>query len=158
MLDDFSARGRAESERPMTSELAAWIAELRERVASGSLNQFEPIDLGYGTADWPAEHTVRIMLEHFDLDRANPFWVGTFYRTGFITRPMFWWNAGDCHTVHHFYPNIPFYRIPRALRLIRPILQREGVYEHRSLRPLLRNWFSGSRAHWSVPGQAVAPK
>ncbi|WP_048440695.1 fatty acid desaturase [Caenimonas sp. SL110] len=102
----------------------------------------------------PMINTLRIVLEHFDLDARNPFWVGTFYRTGFITRPMFWWGAGDCHMVHHFYANIPFYRMPAALRLFRPILQREGVYEHRSLAPLLADWFKASRGHWSLPAHA----
>ncbi|MDP3619297.1 MAG: fatty acid desaturase [Ramlibacter sp.] len=102
----------------------------------------------------PLINTLRIVLEHFDLDAGNPFWVGTFYRTGFITRPMFWWGAGDCHIVHHFYANIPFYRMPAALRLLRPILQAQGVYEHRSLAPLLADWFRARRGHWSVPRQA----
>lgn len=103
----------------------------------------------------PLVNTLRIVLEHFDLERDNPLWVGTFYRTGWVTRPMFWWGTGDCHMVHHFYANIPFYRMPAALRLIRPILQKEGVYEHRSLLPLLKDWFTASRGHWSVPAAAA---
>jgi fatty acid desaturase len=105
----------------------------------------------------PVLNTVRIVLEHFDLQRENKVWIGTFYRTGPISQLMFWWDAGDCHLVHHFYANIPFYRMPAALRLIRPILRREGVHEHRSLAGLLREWFSGSRAHWSVPANVEAP-
>lgn len=104
----------------------------------------------------PLLNTIRIVLEHYDLDRDNPLWVGTFYRTGPITRIMYWWGAGDCHMVHHFYANIPFYRMPAALRLIRPILQREGVYEHRFLPGLLADWFSGSRTHWTVPAAAAS--
>jgi fatty acid desaturase len=112
----------------------------------------------------PPLNTVRIVLEHFDLDLDNPLWVATFYRTGPLTRVMFWWGAGDCHLVHHYYANIPFYRMPAALRLMRPILRREGVYEHRSLVRLLGQWFSASRGHWSVPpearqaGRAVSPR
>jgi fatty acid desaturase len=102
----------------------------------------------------PPLNTVRIVLEHFDLDLNNPLWVGTFYRTGLFTRVMFWWGAGDCHLVHHYYANIPFYRMPAALRLMRPVLQREAVYEHRSLPRLLGQWFSASREHWSVPAEA----
>jgi fatty acid desaturase len=102
----------------------------------------------------PAINTLRIVLEHFDVDRGNPLWVGTFYRTGFITRPMFLWSAGDCHMVHHYYANIPFYRMPQALRLMRPVLLREGVYEHRSLLPLMVDWFSAARGHWTVPSAA----
>jgi fatty acid desaturase len=99
----------------------------------------------------PVVNTVRIVLEHFDLDRNNPLWVGTFYRTGLLTRLVFFWGAGDCHLVHHYYANVPFYRMPAALRMMRPILLREGVYEHRSLPRLLWQWFSASRPHWSVP-------
>ncbi len=106
----------------------------------------------------PVFNTVRIVLEHLDLDRDNPLWVGTFYRTGPLTRLMFWWDAGDCHLVHHFYANIPFYRMGRALDLMRPLLIRAGVLEQRSLPRLLAQWFSGARAHWSVPGGAKAPE
>lgn len=103
----------------------------------------------------PLVNTVRIVLEHFDLDRENPLWVGTFYRTSLVSRVMFWWGTGDCHMVHHFYANVPFYRMGEALRLMRPILIRHGVYEHRSLARLLLQWFSGSRPHWSVPPAAA---
>jgi fatty acid desaturase len=105
----------------------------------------------------PVFNTMRIVLEHLDLDRGNPLWVGTFYRTGPLTRLMFWWDAGDCHLVHHFYANIPFYRMGRALDLMRPILLRAGVVEQRSLPLLLAQWFSGRRAHWSVPPPVKAP-
>jgi fatty acid desaturase len=104
----------------------------------------------------PVLNTLRIILEHFDLKHQNPLWVGTLYRTGPITRLMFWWDAGDCHLVHHFYANIPFYRMGAALRLIRPILLRGGVYEHTSLARLVVDWFSASRGHWSVPLEAAA--
>jgi len=102
----------------------------------------------------PVLNTIRLVLEHYDLDASNPFWVGTFYRTGPLTRTMFWWIGGDCHVVHHFYANIPWYRLPRAIRLIRPILLRHGVHEHRSLAHLLLDWFAARRRHWSVPGAA----
>lgn len=104
----------------------------------------------------PLFNTVRIVLEHFDLGRGNPLWVGTFYRTGIISRAAFLWSAGDCHVVHHFYPSIPVYRMPQALRLIRPILLREGVHEHGSLAPLMVDWFTGARAHWTVPSPTRA--
>ncbi len=104
----------------------------------------------------PVLNTIRLVLEHYDLDPSNPFWVGTFYRTGPVTRTMFWWIGGDCHVVHHFYATIPWYHLPRAIRLIRPILLRHGVHEHRSLAPLLLDWFAARRRHWSVPLAAQA--
>lgn len=105
----------------------------------------------------PLLNTVRVVLEHYDLDAGNPFWAGTFYRTGPVTRIMFWWIGGDCHVIHHVYATIPWYRLPRAIRLMRPILLRNGVFEHRSLGRLLLDWFMARRPHWSVPsaGQAA---
>jgi fatty acid desaturase len=103
----------------------------------------------------PVLNSIRIILEHFDLGSGNPLWNGTFYKTGPLTRVMFWWDAGDCHLVHHFYANIPFYRIGYALRVMRPILIRQGVYEHRSLTRLMHQWFAAARAHWSIPPEAA---
>ncbi|WP_427912183.1 fatty acid desaturase family protein [Ramlibacter sp. MMS24-I3-19] len=104
----------------------------------------------------PVLNTIRVVLEHYDLEAGNPFWVGTFYRTGPVTRIMFWWIGGDCHVIHHVYATIPWYRLPRAIRLIRPILLRNGVFEHRSLGRLLVDWFSARRPHWSVPAASQA--
>jgi fatty acid desaturase len=103
----------------------------------------------------PFLNSIRIILEHFDLEPGNPLWSGTFYKTGPLTRLMFCWDAGDCHLVHHFYAGIPFYRMGEALRAIRPILISHGVYEHRSLGQLMRQWFVDQRAHWSVPPEAA---
>ena len=44
--------------------------------------------------------------------------------------------------------------MPRAIRLMRPILLRNGVFEHRSLARLLLDWFMARRPHWSVPAAA----
>lgn len=104
----------------------------------------------------PLINSIRLVLEHFDLDLEHPLWVGTFYRTGPLTRWMFWWGAGDCHMVHHFYPSIPFYRTAAAVRLIRPVLLERGVVEHRSLLPLLWQWFGGRRLHGTRPAAAQA--
>jgi fatty acid desaturase len=74
----------------------------------------------------------------------------TFYRTGFITRPLFFWDAGDCHIVHHIYPGILFYRMGRALRLIAPILKRHGARERRSFLELLHGFFIRVEPHHTL--------
>jgi fatty acid desaturase len=128
-------------------------------VAAAALWDWRVVVLGYVlpfAVVTPVLNTVRVVLEHFDLEPGNPFWVGTNYRTGVLTQVAFWWDSGDCHLVHHFYPSIPFYRMRKALGLMRPILAREGVQEQRSLVRLLWQWFSASRGYWSVP-PAVLP-
>jgi fatty acid desaturase len=97
----------------------------------------------------PIASALRVLLEHAEADDDNVFHCGVFYRTGPVSGPLFFWDAGDCHIVHHIYPAIPFYRIPEALRLMRPILVEHGARE-RSLGALLHGWFVRNEAHRTV--------
>lgn len=105
-----------------------------------------PAYLGYGywlvmftTA--PVAAVMRIILEHAEADPSNPYHVATYYKTGWITRPLFLWNSGDCHLIHHYFASIPYYRTARALRLIRPIIDEAGVVQRNSFLGLLKAWF-----------------
>jgi hypothetical protein len=51
---------------PPDDDLAAWIADLRSRLARGDLATVAAIDIGYGTSAVPAERLVRIMLADLD--------------------------------------------------------------------------------------------
>ena len=95
----------------------------------------------------PIASTIRVVLEHADVNLDNPLHIATAYRTGPISGLVFLYGAGDCHLVHHLYPGIPFYNMPRALKLIRPILRSEGVAERRSLLGLLYGWMVLNKAH-----------
>lgn len=152
------ARARDPRSERAAFERKAWWAILALVIASAAIDYRFAL-YGYVVPFvfvLPVFNTIRVVLEHYDLDAGNPFWVGTFYRTGPVTRIMFWWIGGDCHVVHHVYATIPWYRLPRAIRLIRPILLRNGVFEHRSLGRLLLDWFATRRPHWSVPAAAQA--
>jgi fatty acid desaturase len=107
----------------------------------------------------PIASTLRTILEHAECDPGNVFHCATFYRTGPITGPLFFWDAGDCHIVHHLYPAIPFYRMPAAVRAIAPVLRAHGAVERRSLFVLLHGWFWRVEAHRSIwSGESVARK
>lgn len=97
----------------------------------------------------PIASSLRVILEHAEADTDNVFHCAVFYRTGPVSGPLFFWDAGDCHIVHHIYPAIPFYRVPEALRLMRPILAAHGARE-RSLWALLRGWFVRNEPHRTV--------
>ena len=47
-------------------ELAAWIADLRNRLDRGDLKTLGPVDVGHGTDALPAQDTIRIMLADLD--------------------------------------------------------------------------------------------
>jgi fatty acid desaturase len=98
----------------------------------------------------PVASSMRVILEHADCDPDNVFYCATFYRTGWITGPMFFWDAGDCHIVHHIYPGIPFYRMPAAVTAFAPVLVAHGARERHSLWPLLHGWFWRNEAHRTV--------
>ena len=63
----------------------------------------------------PVANALRTILEHAETNPQNLFHCATFYRTGLLTRFLFFWDAGDCHLVHHIFPNIPFYRMGKAV-------------------------------------------
>jgi fatty acid desaturase len=98
----------------------------------------------------PLLSLVRIVLEHAETTPGNVYHCATYYRTGPITRPLYFWDAGDCHVVHHIFPAIPFYRMGEALRLIRPILTAEGARERHSLLELLHGFLVRVEPHRAV--------
>lgn len=109
----------------------------------------------------PIASVSRIILEHAEANPENPFHLATFYRTGILTRVLFLWDSGDCHVIHHIYATIPFYRIGRAIDLMRPILVEHGVVERRSLVALFWGYFVKNFPHrtlWPVgAGQVTEP-
>jgi fatty acid desaturase len=151
MPADGDLRSRSDGRNRL--DAAIWWSLLLVLLALAALN-YRIVVFGYLMpllVVTPLINSVRVALEHFDFDPEHPLWVGTFYRTGPITRLVFWWGAGDCHMVHHFFPAIPFHRMGEAVRLIRPVLIERGVVEHRSLVSVLGQWFAGNRGHGSVP-------
>lgn len=98
----------------------------------------------------PIASSLRVVLEHADADPDNNFHLGTYYRTGIVTRVLFVADSGDCHLVHHIFSQIPWYRMGRATRLMRSILIQEGVVERRSLPQLLVGWFVRCYPHRSL--------
>jgi fatty acid desaturase len=103
----------------------------------------------------PVLNTLRIIIEHADTDPSNPYAVGTNYRTGFFGKLFFLADSGDCHLVHHVFPRIPCYRMPAAVRALRPLIASKGVPERRSYAALLKGWFVDGYAHrsnWPIGG------
>lgn len=98
----------------------------------------------------PVASSLRVILEHADVDPANDFHLGTYYRTGVITRILFVADSGDCHLIHHIFSHIPWYRMGRAAKLMRPILIEKGVVERRSFIQLMAGWFVRAYPHRSL--------
>lgn len=95
----------------------------------------------------PIANTFRTILEHAEMNRANVLQIATFYRTNWFSRLLFFWDIGECHIIHHLFPQIPFYNMDRALKLIRPILLEKGVVERTSILQLLYGWFGRNETY-----------
>lgn len=98
----------------------------------------------------PIVNTLRIILEHADANPENPYNWSTWYRTGPLTRVLFFWDSGDCHVIHHIYPRLPFYHMSHAVRLMEPVMLAEGVIERHSFVQLLKGWFIHNHPHRSA--------
>jgi fatty acid desaturase len=110
----------------------------------------KPVLLGYVLPTLimlPIVNTLRIIIEHADIDPDNPFYLGTFYRTGFLSRPLFLWDSGDCHLIHHAFPHMPWYHVGEALDLMRPTLLAHGIVERTSFIELLKGWYIDNYPH-----------
>jgi fatty acid desaturase len=106
----------------------------------------------------PLLNTFRIIIEHAEVNPDNPYHLATFYRTSWFARLIYLWDAGDCHLIHHIYPTVPYYRIGKALDLMRPFLLAHGVIERRSYWALLWGWFVKNYPHRSLWPIAPAPR
>lgn len=108
----------------------------------------------------PIVNTLRIVMEHAEANPGNPWHWSTCYRTGRISRLLFCWDSGDCHLVHHVFPRLPFYRMGRAVELMRPVLLAHSVVERVSYWQLLKGWLLQVYPHrslWPLPS-ADAPR
>ncbi len=148
---------------PLERTRARWEARIKAGfwLAALSVAVWWPLEMALALAVpvlfvVPALNTLRIITEHAELDPENPYELATVYRTGWLTRVVFFFNGGDCHQVHHIFPGIPFHRMPRALRLLWPWFERYGVEARRSYWLLLEGWLVGVHPHGTRWGRASA--
>lgn len=98
----------------------------------------------------PVANTLRIIIEHADMNPDNPFHQSTYYRTGLVSRIVFLWDSGDCHLIHHVFPHMPWYRVGEATDLMRPALLAQGVIERTSFWSLVKGWYVDNYPHRSL--------
>ena len=104
----------------------------------------------------PFASSLRLILEHADVDVNNPLQIATNYKTGIISRLLFFFDSGDCHLVHHLYPKVPFYNIHKTTKLLEPMLKKYHVNEHRSLIKLIYGYYILDLPHRSSWKQIIS--
>lgn len=94
----------------------------------------------------PVINTIRVVGDHAVVDTSNEYWLSTLYPSSYFS-VLFLYESGEFHQIHHIFPKIPFYRMPSALRAMKPTFVQMGLNEERSLMRLLILWFAGRFEH-----------
>jgi fatty acid desaturase len=106
---------------------------------------------------FPLAFTLNRLGQHYDIDPNDPAKWGT------LMRGHWFWDLvylnSNYHLEHHYFPGVPFYRLPRLQRALVPFYERKGT-RWQSYGGLLYGWFVLNRAphtDWSRdPGEAAS--
>ena len=104
---------------------------------------------------FPVAFTLNRLGQHYDIDPADPAKWGTLMRGH-----PFWDFAylnSNYHLEHHYFPGVPFYRLPALQRALLPFYERKGT-RWQTYGRLLYGWFVENRAphtDWSKASAQV---
>jgi fatty acid desaturase len=113
---------------------------------------------------FPVAFTLNRLGQHYDIDPTDPAKWGT------LMRGHWFWDFAflnsNYHLEHHYFPGVPFYRLPALQKALVPFYERKGT-RWRTYGQLLYGWFIENRAphtDWShdaghvmaAPGHATA--
>jgi fatty acid desaturase len=107
---------------------------------------------------FPPAFALNRLGQHYDIVPGEPAKWGTR-----MARSPFWefvylWS--HLHLEHHYYPAVPFYRLPALSTALEPFFEREGI-PARTYRELLRGWIVENRAphsDWHAPASSGRPE
>ena len=92
---------------------------------------------------FPVAFTLNRLGQHYSIDPSDPAGWSTLMRGHW-----FWDRAflnSNYHLEHHYFPGVPFYRLPEVQRALTPYYERKGL-PWRTYGQLVRGWFIDNRA------------
>jgi fatty acid desaturase len=104
---------------------------------------------------FPPAFALNRLGQHYDIVPGEPAKWGTRMARSPLWEVVYLWS--NLHLEHHYYPAVPFYRLPALATALLPFFEAEGVPARR-YRDLLRGWILENRAphsDWSI--QTPAP-
>ena len=138
-------------------ETATYAPALQQRISSERLVSVGAHLLGLALLGWafgagaavrayvvpvffvfPVAFTLNRLGQHYDIDPDDPAKWGT------LMRGHWFWDAvflnSNYHLEHHYFPGVPFYRLPALQRALLPFYARRGM-RWQTYRGLLHGWF-----------------
>jgi fatty acid desaturase len=92
---------------------------------------------------FPIAFTLNRLGQHYDIDPTDPAAWTT------LVRGHWFWDFAflnsSYHLEHHYFPGVPFYRLPALQRALTPFYEQRGM-RWRSYSSLLYGWFIANRA------------
>jgi fatty acid desaturase len=92
---------------------------------------------------FPVAFTLNRLGQHYDIDPTDPAKWTT------LVRGSWFWDFAflnsNYHLEHHYFPGVPFYRLPALQRALVPFYERRG-FRWRSYGGLVRGWLVDNRA------------
>jgi fatty acid desaturase len=106
---------------------------------------------------FPPAFALNRLGQHYDIVPGEPAKWGTRMARSPLWEFVYLWS--NLHLEHHYYPAVPFYRLPDLSTALVPFFENEGVRARR-YRDLLRGWIVENRAphsDWSAPAAPTPP-
>jgi fatty acid desaturase len=92
---------------------------------------------------FPVAFTLNRLGQHYSIDPKDPAGWST------LMRGHWFWDFAflnsNYHLEHHYFPGVPFYRLPEVQRALTPYYERKGL-AWRTYGQLLRGWFIENQA------------
>jgi fatty acid desaturase len=103
---------------------------------------------------FPVAFTLNRLGQHYDIDPTDPAKWGT------LMRGSWFWDFAylnsNYHLEHHYFPGVPFYRLPALQRALAPFYERKQM-RWRTYGQLVYGWLVENRAphtDWSLDGES----
>lgn len=77
---------------------------------------------------FPVAFALNRVGQHYDIDPADPAKWSTLVKGSWFWDVVYLWS--NYHLEHHYFPNVPFYNLPRLQRLLTPFYEKRGITSH----------------------------
>ena len=91
---------------------------------------------------FPIAFALNRLGQHYDIDPAYPAKWSTIVKSSWFCNAAFLFS--NFHLEHHYFPNVPFYNLPRLQKLLLPFYEKRGIVAHSYL-DLLWQWLVMNR-------------
>lgn len=77
---------------------------------------------------FPIAFALNRVGQHYDIDPTDPAKWSTLIKGSWFWDVVFLWS--NYHLEHHYFPNVPFYNLPRLQKLLMPFYEKRGMTAH----------------------------